>query len=142
MTSVEIHVEDLIPHRGAMLLVERVIEISEDCENIFAQCTVTEAWPTGSNGNVRALMLLELIAQSAGVLIGWRERQQGTGRGQGLLVGFRRASTGPALIAIGTELLCHAQLDRAIGQFAAFRGTVTDNQGVKLAEAELQAFRP
>jgi hypothetical protein len=38
--------------------------------------TVTENWPMVDSGAVRLLVLVELVAQTAGVCLGWKEHQE------------------------------------------------------------------
>jgi predicted hotdog family 3-hydroxylacyl-ACP dehydratase len=67
-------VESLIPHRLPMRLVERFEPPVEDSIVAFAE--VRESWPTVRDGSARTLMLIEVIAQTAAVMQGFRERAQ------------------------------------------------------------------
>ena len=73
--AASIDIEQLIPHRLPMRLVETVVEI--DNESIKTTAVVQDTWPTARDGHAQTLMLIELIAQTAAVLQGWRERHEG-----------------------------------------------------------------
>jgi predicted hotdog family 3-hydroxylacyl-ACP dehydratase len=142
MNLAEIDIESYIPHRSPMRLVEKVVAVDDDEEGIETACTVRDTWPSANNGLSRTVLLVEVIAQSAGVLMGWRERNEGDGRGQGLLVGVRHASTLRPLVPLGTPMHCRVRLTHGVTHYAAFEGRVVDDHGVQWIEAELQAFRP
>ena len=139
----ELDIESFIPHRPPMRLVERVLSIEDgDTSTIVTCCEVLPTWPTVANGRARTLLLLEVIAQSAGVLIGWRERNEADGPGQGLLVGVKDATIRQPFLPVNTQLRCHTELIHGVTHYAAFQGTVVDAHNVKWLEASLQAFRP
>jgi predicted hotdog family 3-hydroxylacyl-ACP dehydratase len=78
-------IESLIPHRAPMRIVEHML--TADDSSIETVSTVRETWPTAENGHASALVLVELIAQSAAALAGWVDRNNGTGNKPGYLVG-------------------------------------------------------
>jgi predicted hotdog family 3-hydroxylacyl-ACP dehydratase len=136
----DLAIERLIPHRLPMRLVEIVDRA--DQESIETRCTVRDAWPTVQHGSARTLMLVEVVAQSAAALQGWRERHEhATGQG-GLLVGVPIAKLASPTIPVGTELLCKVQITHGVQSYMAFDGTVTDRAGVLWLSASIQAYRP
>lgn len=138
--ATHIDVEQLIPHRLPMRLVEAVVRV--DDESIKTTALVREAWPTARDGRVQTLMLIELIAQTAAVLQGWRERHKNKAGIGGLLVGIPEAKAHAATIPVGTQLVCSVQLSHGLQNYLAFTGQVADVDSVVWLTGSIQAFRP
>ena len=132
-------IEQLLPHRLPMRLVQQVAAVSD--YTIETVSTALETWPTAHDGFIRTLLMVELIAQSAAALQGWRERDKGPGKG-GLLVGVRDSLFRRSQIPIGTRLHCFVNISHGVESYAAFDGRVTDDQGEEYATASVQAYRP
>jgi predicted hotdog family 3-hydroxylacyl-ACP dehydratase len=132
--------ERLIPHRLPMRLVEGIVRIDGDFMETTA--VVRETWPTANAGCVRAVVLVELIAQSAAALQGWKERhEQDAGIG-GLLVGIHSATPKQATVPVGTRLCCSVRISHGATNYLAFEGEVRDTAGVLWLSGSIQAFRP
>jgi predicted hotdog family 3-hydroxylacyl-ACP dehydratase len=84
-------VERLIPHRNRMRLVDEILDV--DDKGAVTASTVTQDWPLVRKGKVSCLVLVELVAQTAGVCVGWREHQKTGGdlEGTGWMVGVKEA---------------------------------------------------
>lgn len=90
-TLSDLNLEDLLPHRGAMLLVKEIIAV--DSKTARALFLVDISWPMADEHGVHPLILVELAAQTAGVCNGW-DRIQTKGRDSdqmGWLVGIKKA---------------------------------------------------
>lgn len=94
-------VESLLPHRGRMLLVDKILSISDE------QATVTsvarDTWPLYNDGVINPLILVELVAQTAGVHNSLKRVEQ-HGQGEptrGWLVGVKSARFHVTAIAAG-----------------------------------------
>jgi predicted hotdog family 3-hydroxylacyl-ACP dehydratase len=135
-----IDIEALIPHRRPMRLVEEVITV--EAEAIVTGAVVRETWPTAERGCARTLVLVELVAQSAAVLQGWRERRDGKTASGGLLVGIPQATPSEPALPLGTRLLCSVRITHGAPNYLAFEGEVKDTRGVLWLTAAIQAFRP
>jgi predicted hotdog family 3-hydroxylacyl-ACP dehydratase len=135
-----IDIEQLIPHRLPMRLVEAVVDI--DNESIKTTAVVKNTWPTARNGHARTLILIELIAQTAAVLQGWRERHEGKAGMGGLLVGIPEANPQAATIPVGTHLVCSVRISHGMQNYLAFTGQVAGQSGVLWLTGSIQAFRP
>ncbi len=83
--------EDLLPHRAPMLLIDQVLEV--DRTRAVTRSVAAETWPLADRGGVHPLILVELAAQAAGVCNGWdRIVTQGLDSDQmGFLVAIKRA---------------------------------------------------
>jgi predicted hotdog family 3-hydroxylacyl-ACP dehydratase len=133
-------IEQLIPHRLPMRLVESIARVED--ESIETVSTVRDTWPTARDGHVRALMLVELIAQTAAVLQGWNERREGKTAIGGLLVGIPNADPCQPRVPVGTRLVCTVRISHGAPNYLAFDGQVTDTSSVLWLSGSVQAFRP
>ena len=135
-----VDIEKLIPHRLPMRIVEEIVTVNELA--IETAAAVRDTWPTADGGEVRTLVLVELIAQTAAVLQGWKERHsQAAGMG-GLLVGIHHATPARPTVPLGTKLLCQVQISHGATNYLAFEGAVKDQAGVVWLTGAIQAFRP
>ena len=90
-TTDALNVESLLPHRGRMLLVDEIITLTDDQATTVS--VVSQDWPLYQGGAVNPLILVELVAQTAGVHNSLKRVKQ---RGQesqtrGWLVGVKSA---------------------------------------------------
>jgi predicted hotdog family 3-hydroxylacyl-ACP dehydratase len=132
--------ERLLPHRRPMRLVETMDRV--DDASIDTSAVVRDTWPTAEGDSVRTLVLIELIAQSAAVLQGWRERhEKETGIG-GLLVGIQQLTPMRPTLPIGTRLQCKVRITHGATNYLAFEGEVKDDAGVVWLTGAIQAYRP
>ena len=74
MSVTSIQIEDLIPHRGRMKWVDDVLEINDALAKTSS--LVTEQWPLDDMDTVDPIMLIELVAQTAGVWEGWKSKKR------------------------------------------------------------------
>ncbi|MFO7601617.1 MAG: hypothetical protein R6X27_17705 [Candidatus Desulfacyla sp.] len=70
-SSTDVSIEDLIPHRGRMKLIDEIIRVDE--EAAVTESIVKKDWPLFADDSVSPLVLIELTAQTAGVSMGWEE---------------------------------------------------------------------
>jgi len=138
-TDLPTDIETLMPHRVPMRIVERVAAVEQ--HEIETVSEVRETWPTCVDGRVMALTLIELIAQSASALQGWRERGA-RGAGRGFLVGVREARFSRASLPVGMKLHCFVRISHGVESYCAFDGRVVDESGEEIAVAAVQAYRP
>ena len=76
MNPVDIRIENLLPHRDRRLLIDEINEV--DDEKAVTGATVIDQWPFFDDQAVDSLILIELVAQTAGVTNGWvRIKQRG-----------------------------------------------------------------
>jgi len=68
---VTVDIEALLPHRNGMKLIDSIIEVNK--EGAVSESTVTEKWPLIEGDSINPIVLIELVAQTAGICIGWEE---------------------------------------------------------------------
>ncbi len=138
-TMVEVRIEDLIPHRSRMKWVDDVLEISDVLARTSSR--VTERWPLDETCAAAPVVLIELIAQTAGVLEGWKSRGKG-GRPEksGWLVGIKKCDFFVDRVPLQTRLTTTVRRLYALEAYAVFEGEVA-SESAPLVRAELQVFR-
>jgi predicted hotdog family 3-hydroxylacyl-ACP dehydratase len=138
MSIENIRIEDLIPHRNGMKLVDKILEIND--QTARTSSVVTQNWPLDEAGLLSPLILVELVAQTSGVHEGWKARREGKAGTSGWLVGIKRADFFTDSIKPGTVLTTTVRTLYALQTYAVFTGTVEAASEI-LAQVELQVFR-
>ncbi|MBB3194246.1 ApeP family dehydratase [Roseateles terrae] len=131
---------ELVPHAGAMRLLDRVLE-AED-ERLVAEVRVPEDGLFSRDGGVDAWVGIEYMAQAVAAWAGWRGRREGQTPRIGFLLGTRRYRTAVARYAAGQVLQVEVrrtyQADNGLGQFdCQIRAGETE-----LASATITVFGP
>ncbi|MEO8409081.1 MAG: hotdog family protein [Propionivibrio sp.] len=138
-------IEDLLPHRGTMLLLDRVTDF--DTESASAEYRPRrDAWYADADGHMPAWIGIELMAQTIAAHVGLLKRAAGAPPRQGVLLGARRYVASRAAFA-ADEVLCirsKVVLSDA-GGLGAYecRIDASDASGSEaLATATLKVFEP
>jgi predicted hotdog family 3-hydroxylacyl-ACP dehydratase len=95
-------VEDLLPHSGIMVLVNRVIEFDE--ENMVTEVIVRDDGLFGDGNTVPAWLGIEYMAQTIAALGGMKRRLAGKPLNLGFLLGTRRYVCNVGTFAVGSIL--------------------------------------
>jgi predicted hotdog family 3-hydroxylacyl-ACP dehydratase len=139
-TGERYRVEDLVPHRGAMSLLESIDGYGEDW--LRAGLTARPSSIFAAAGGIPGWVGIEYMAQAASAFGGIEQVQRGERPSIGLLIGARYYRCMLDLIPFGTQLQVCAQLAmRDAEDFAAYDCTLTAADLV-LAECTLKAYRP
>jgi predicted hotdog family 3-hydroxylacyl-ACP dehydratase len=134
----DMDIEALIPHRDRMRLIGEVVAVDDD--RAVASSVVTEEWPLYRDGSVDVLVTIELVAQAAALLEGWKRHKSGRGGAKGWLVGVKAADFRLPRISLPATLLTEVRKDYALESYAVFEGTVRLGTEV-VAVVNIQAFR-
>ncbi len=91
MNRFDINIADLLPHRDRMLLIDEILEL--DDKAAVTRATVTDQWPFYDGNSVDSLILIELVAQTAGINNSWvRIKKYGLdSEKKGWLVGIKQS---------------------------------------------------
>lgn len=117
-----IDIEKLIPHRGAMKLIETVVEVRE--KGAVTLSVAKADWPLSDGETVHPLVLIELAAQTSAVSIGWKDLQEGKGfNTQGFLVGIKRARFPGERIRVGSRIITDAAVVFEMENYTEILGT-------------------
>jgi predicted hotdog family 3-hydroxylacyl-ACP dehydratase len=137
--GMDMDIEALIPHRERMRLIGEVLAVDED--RAVTSSPVTEDWPLYCGGSVDTLVTIELVAQTAALLEGWKRQQSRRGGAKGWLVGIKTADFRLPRIPIPAALITEVRRDYALEGYAVFEGTVRLGPEV-VSVVSIQAFRP
>jgi len=137
---IDIHIEQLIPHRDRMKLIDEIIET--DDEKAVTESLVTEKWPLFRKNYVNSIIIIELVAQTASVCIGYKELKKNHEKlgGKGWLVGIKNASFSLDTIALNTRITTCSRINYNFENYTQIIGTA--KTGSKLiGEVNLQVLR-
>ena len=139
MEFMDIDIEALIPHRDRMRLLDRVIAVDDEKAVTFA--TAAEDWPLYRAGSVDILITIELVAQTAALLEGWKRLKSKKGGASGWLVGIKRADFRLPRLPVPADLITEVLRGYALEGYAVFTGTVRHGTEA-VASMQIQALRP
>jgi predicted hotdog family 3-hydroxylacyl-ACP dehydratase len=131
-------IEELVPHSGRMVLLNRVIEFDE--ENMVAEVIVRDDGSFGDGNTVPAWLGIEYMAQTIAALGGMKRRLAGKPLDLGFLLGTRRYECNVGLFAVGSVLTVSVKRlieDQGLGVFDC-RITA---EGIS-ASAKLNVYQP
>jgi predicted hotdog family 3-hydroxylacyl-ACP dehydratase len=132
---------ELLPHEGRMLLLDAMVDASE--EHVSCEVTIRpdSMFCDGANG-VPSWVGLEYMAQTVSTYSGIDEARSGQQPSIGLLLGSRRYRTEVPFFPIGARLRIDAHLLlRDENDLVAFDCEIRDGERV-LARGDVKAYRP
>jgi predicted hotdog family 3-hydroxylacyl-ACP dehydratase len=134
---VRLTAESLLPHRGRMLLVDKILSL--DDQQATTLSVVHRNWPLFKDNVVNPLILVELVAQTAGVHNGLRRlKTRGEGsKTRGWLVGVKSAVFYVNEIALGEPVKTTARNAFVFDNLREITGTAFINDRLA-AEVTLQ----
>lgn len=135
------HIEDVLPHRGNMLLIDRLIEFNN--ESAVAECLPrSNTWYADTQGNMPAWIGIELMAQTIAAHVGVLKRLEGKPQKNGVLVGTRRYKSTTPIFASAVSLQIRVTMTyQDPSGLAAYDCNITCANAI-LAEATLKVFEP
>lgn len=136
-------IQEFIPHRYPLLLVDRVLNIQESEIQAIKNVTINEQFFQGHFPNspvMPGVLIVEAMAQAAGILMGYQLEQAGQSMADKLMffmsidqVKFRQ------VVTPGDQLTLHVTLTQKRGSIAKFQGVA--KVGDKLTtEAQFMAM--
>ena len=131
-------VEELVPHAGAMMLLERVLEFAP--ETMVAEVIVRADGLFDDGCTVPAWLGIEYMAQTIAALGGMKRKLAGKAINLGFLLGTRRYDCNVETFAVGTVLTVSVKRliqDQGLGVFDC-RLT---GEGIT-ASAKLNVYQP
>lgn len=133
-------VERLVPHRGGMLWLERILACDE--EGAVAEAVVRDDHPFLDGDGVPAWVGIEYMAQCIAAWAGGQALARGEPVKPGFLLGTRRYECQRPQLAVGTRLRIEARRelmgDNGLGMFAC---RLLDGDE-ELAVANVSVFEP
>jgi predicted hotdog family 3-hydroxylacyl-ACP dehydratase len=134
-------IEELLPHRGTMLLLDAVLACT--VESLTAQARVVgDAWYADAAGAMPAWIGIELMAQAIAAHVGLLTRRAGDTMRPGVLLGSRRYEVRKPVFARDALLRIDVkELLRGEEGHGAYE-CVIQHDGVVGAEAVIKVFQP
>ncbi len=129
-----------MPHRGAMRLVDRVLE--HDADSIAVEARVRVDGPFHVDGGLPAYVGVELMAQAIACWAGMRAQAQGLAPPVGFLLGTRRYESRVSAFGIGDVLRVTAHRELVADSGLAVFSCTISGRGVPLASAHVSVFEP
>jgi len=137
---IEVAIERLIPHRDRMKLIDAIVEV--DDRWAVTESTVTDRWPLLEGDSVNPLVLIELIAQTSAVTIGWKKlKEEGDAEsGKGWLVGIKSADFPDIEIPLHARITTRSEINFTMDNYTELHGISTIGKD-RIGEAVLQVMR-
>ncbi len=133
-----IAIEALIPHRDRMKLIDEIADITED--QAITRTIVTDRLPLYGDDHVDALIIIEIIAQTAAVQVSWKKGTPGKSSGGGLLAGIKNADFFVERIPRHTILTTTVKPLYSADNYTVLEGTVQAG-GATVGRVQIQVIR-
>ena len=133
-------IEALLPHRGRMLLIDKVLEIEGD--RAVSKSTPSDQWPTSDGSQVSPLLVIELVAQTSGLGNGleWLNAEGEDTEVKGWLVGVKKATFNVRSIPLGEAIITETRNSFEFEGFREISGFCKIGDTI-IGEAVLQVVR-
>ncbi len=136
----DLTVEDLLPHRGRMLLIDEVILIEDD--RAIAGVQVSDRWPLVEADGASPLMIIELVAQTSGIGNGLnliKECGKGADK-RGWIVGIKKARFFTDALPMGARIIVESKNRFKFDDFIEIEGSAKMDDKI-VGEVTLQVMR-
>lgn len=123
MDLAALNIEDILPHQGRMRLIDKILSVQEDRAKTLS--VVSPDWPLFDGRAVSAVILIELVAQTAGINNGMALlKKYGKNSGKkGWLVGIKKSRFAINRIPLRTPIITSAKNSFAYDNFREIQGT-------------------
>lgn len=128
--------EDLIPHRDTMMLIDEIVSCDLQNSTLVAAVTVKPQWQEN-------WAAIEFMAQTAAALAGASDRAQGWAGAPkpGFILGTRKLELDLERFAVGHRYLITAKNSFFADGAASFDCEISDGEKT-VAKASINAYRP
>jgi len=136
----EIDLDEFLPHRDHMRLVEKVLAV--DAKSATTESIVNDTWPLCDKDAVRSLVIIELVAQTASICVGWKTKLQDPSSegGRGWLVGIKNASFVRDKIPLNARIITRVITDFSFENYTGIVGTAETDASL-IGEVQLQVMQ-
>lgn len=128
LSFMNITIENFIPHRARMKLIEGVVEVGN--HTATTEATVTNRWPLIYSNSVHPIVIIELVAQTSGIIGGLENEKKGNRGTKGWIVGIKKASFYTKSIPLGSRIVT-----RATNRFVGY-GNFIEVEGISQIGSE------
>ncbi len=132
------NIEDLIPQRDRMKLLDEVVAANEDVAITSARAS--DRWPLCRGAYVDPVVLIEIVAQTAAVFISCKKGIKTGSSRRGWIVGIKNADFFVDRIPLDTVLITTVKDLYHLDQYSVLDGEVTA-AAETLCRVQIQVFR-
>ena len=138
MNVIDVDIDELVPHRRPLRLIDEVLDMDED--SAVSAAVVTPQWPMLENGSANPIVLIELVAQTSAALGGYKKKKKNHHApiGGGLIVAIKSAAFFIDQIPLYSRVVTRATTRLLIENFKEITGVVKMDDTV-IAEVSLQS---
>lgn len=124
MESQNLTPHQLLPHKGKMLLIDEIVEIS--AEAALSRSLVRATWPLVEDQAADALLIVELVAQTSGLSNGYslKKREGAHANTKGWVVGIKKAQFYVERLPVGAWVMTRATNRFKFDEFVEIEGDV------------------
>lgn len=134
-------IEDLVPHKDGMLLIDRIV--AAEGETVRSETTIRSDCIFFQRGRgVPAYVGFEFMAQTISAYDGLKRRASGKPPAIGFLLGCRKYSAAKPFFADGETLIVEAVSLLGEEGMASFDCRILGGDGAELAAATINVYRP
>ena len=134
--ALPLRADDLIPHEGAMQLIDRLVSVGE--RSAVAEVTVPEGGPfVSADGELDAAVYPEIVAQTLAAMKGFKNRGR-NGSGKGMLLGIKHFAVRGSARA-GDKLTASVFKSAKFGDFGIIEGTLSKGDEL-VASGEIKVW--
>lgn len=137
-----IDIQDVIPHRPPMRLIDRLHSQAAMQVTTTAQVNPQSGFYDVAAGGVPGWVGLEYMAQTAAVWIGLRDHQAGRTPEPAFLVSARQYQAYEPVFPAGSHFFIDVSVKLMDANIVSFVGKIYDDSGKVWADALFTAFRP
>jgi len=138
----DVSLEELLPHRAPMILLDAVEEFNAEERRVVAKVTIGPGQIFFDGTGVPNWAAIEYMAQAAALLTGLQDHARDEPARPGFLLGTRSLTLSCERFVAGETYRVTARCEFEDGGAAAFACAIADARGDVVATAMLNAFRP
>jgi predicted hotdog family 3-hydroxylacyl-ACP dehydratase len=136
MNPIDVNIDDLIPHRRPLRLIDEILEVAED--SAVSAAVISQQWPLLFDGAANPIVLIELVAQTAAALGGYKKKNDGAAIGGGLIVAVKSAVFFTDRIPLNSRVITRSTTRLLVENFKEITGIARIGETV-VAEITLQS---
>jgi len=129
--------EDVLPHRAPMILIDGIEDVNLAEKTLVAYVTVKPEW-------CQSQTAIEFMAQASAALAGYADRVQHPDRPArpGFLLGTRKLTLNLPRFEVGRRYRIFVHNEFGDEEAGSFSCVIQDEDGREVADAILNAYRP
>ncbi|HBM88001.1 MAG TPA: 3-hydroxylacyl-ACP dehydratase [Rhodobiaceae bacterium] len=141
MNMIPWKVEELVPHKASMSLLDEAVAADDESARAAVQIAESSLLFDAGIGGVPASAGIEYMAQTVAMFAGAQARRRGEAPAVGFLLGTRRFVAHEPVFILGARLDVFVEQELRDDQMAAFSCKILEGEAL-LAEARLSVFQP